>query len=124
MKEKLIKFTVILILFVLALSMIYSVQASSMSSTIKSNFNGSTSGEGRTAVTQIISSVLGVVRTIGAAVAVIILMTIAGKYIIASAGDRADIKKYAMNYVIGALILFGATGILSIVKNFVDSSLG
>ena len=40
----------------------------------------------------------------------------------ASAGDRADIKKYAVNYIIGAIILFGTTGILGIVQNFVKNS--
>ena len=40
---------------------------------------------------------------------------------LSSAGDRADIKKYAMNYVIGAFILFGATALVSIAKVFIDS---
>ena len=85
--------------------------------------NGSTDPEGSKPIIQIISAVLGVVRTAGAAVAIIILMTIAAKYIMASAGDRADIKKYAVNYVIGAIILFGTTGILGVVKSFVDTSI-
>ena len=41
----------------------------------------------------------------------------------AAPGDRADIKKYAMNYVIGAMILFGAAGILGIVQRFVNTAL-
>ena len=93
-------------------------------STVKSKFSGAdaSSIDGADAITKIISAVLGVVRTAGAAVAVIILMTIAAKYIMASAGDRADIKKYAVNYVVGAIILFGASGILGLVKDFVDNS--
>ena len=31
--------------------------------------------------------------------------------------------KYAMNYVIGAIILFGAAGILGIVQKFVETAL-
>lgn len=93
-------------------------------STVKSKFSGKDASgiEGSAAITKIISAVLSVVRTAGAAVAIIILMTIAAKYIMASAGDRADIKKYAVNYVIGAIILFGASGILGLVKDFVDNS--
>ena len=34
----------------------------------------------------------------------------------------SDIKKYAMNYVIGAVILFGASGLLGLAKNFVDAA--
>ena len=67
----------------------------------------------------IIGSVLNIVRIVGAAIAVGILLIIATKYIIASAGDRADIKRHALNYVIGAIIFFAASGILTIIKNFV-----
>ena len=87
------------------------------------NFTGSTNSVGSDAVTKILSAILGVVRTAGAGIAVVMLMTIAAKYIVASAGDRADIKKYAINYVVGAIILFAATGLLTIVKNFVDASI-
>ena len=37
---------------------------------------------------------------------------------------KADIKKYATSYIIGALVLFGASGLVSLAKSFVDSSLG
>ncbi len=87
------------------------------------SFNGSSSPTGSSAIIDIISAVLEIVKIVGAAVAVVILMVIAGKYIMASAGDRADIKKYAVNYVIGAIILFGTTGILGIVQNFVNTSI-
>lgn len=122
MKRKILKIILITLMILLTFSLVISVDAS-MSATIKGNFNGSTNPEGSKPIIQIISAVLGVVRTAGAAVAVIILMTIAAKYIMASAGDRADIKKYAVNYAIGAIILFGTTGILGVVKSFVDTSI-
>ena len=87
------------------------------------NFVSGDSATGSDTVVQIIASVLDVVRTIGAAVAVVILLVISGKYLMASAGDRADIKKYAFNYVVGAIILMSASGILSIIKEFVTKSL-
>ena len=87
-----------------------------------SAFGGSDNPTGSEAIVQIISAVLSVIRVAGGGIAVVILMVIAAKYIMASAGDRADIKKYAMNYIIGAIILFGATGILGIVQEFVGAS--
>lgn len=96
----------------------------SSSEIIKGSFSGSADAEGSVAIKKILSGVLSVVRNVGAVIAVVMLMTIGAKYIIASAGDRADIKKYAMNYVIGALILLGATGILSIIQKLVEESLG
>ena len=81
-------------------------------------FNATThTATGSGAVQTIIGMVLDVVRLVGASIAVIMLMTIGAKYMIASSGDRADIKKYAFNYVIGAVILFAASGILTALKN-------
>lgn len=125
MRRKVMRFVILIIVFLLILSIIGSIfpsESSAMSETIKQNFSGGIADTGRTAIAQIISSVLGVTRLIGAAVAIIILMTIGAKYIIASAGDRADIKKYAINYIIGAIILFGASGLLTLAKNFVDGA--
>lgn len=74
------------------------------------------------ALVKIISSILGVTRTIGATVALVIFMWIAIKYILASAGEKADLKKYLTTYVIGGLILFGASGIMTVIKTVLDSS--
>lgn len=94
---------------------------------IKSSFGGDVSETGiktaASASTKIISTILSIIRTVSAGIAIVVLIVIACKYILASAGDRADIKKYAVNYVIGALILFAASAIVEIVKQAVDSSL-
>jgi hypothetical protein len=90
-------------------------------------FDGQITGDGEkgaNAIVKIISSILGVVRTIGAAVALLIFMWVAVKYILASAGEKADLKKYLTTYVIGGLILFGASGILTIIRKVLDNSLG
>ena len=123
MKRNVKKVLVVMMMLLLVFSLITVVDAT-MSATIKSSFAGNSASNtpGSTAVKQIISAVLEVVRTAGAGIAVVILMVIAAKYITASAGDRADIKKYAFNYIIGAIILFGATGLLTVVKSFVDAS--
>lgn len=122
------KIILVLLIYMLCFStinVIISGATSGVTADDLNTFKGSTSDvAGSSAATSILSSILSIVRTIGAAVAVVILMTIGAKYLVASAGDRADIKKYAINYVIGAIILFAASGILSIVKGFVDSSFG
>ncbi len=88
-------------------------------------FDGNIDGaeDSATTVRKFIGAVLNIVRMVGAAVAISMLMIIACKYIIASAGDKADVKKYAVNYIIGALILFGASGILTIIQKFVIEGL-
>ena len=125
MKTKIKKIMIVALTIFLAISLITTVHAENANAgKVKSLFKGAAASSinGTTAVQNIISAVLGIVRTAGTAIAIIILMTIAAKYLMASAGDRADIKKYAVNYVIGAIILFGASGILTLVKQFVDAS--
>lgn len=126
MKRKIVKFLII-ILIVLIFSSIF---CSKINATISENFKGDIEAAGddmsvaKTSAQKILSSVLDIIRLVGASVAVIILIVLACKYILASAGDRADIKKYAINYVIGALILFGASGIASLIQKFVNSATG
>lgn len=64
------------------------------------------------------SNIAGIVATIGVAVAVVILITLAIKYITAAPSDKADIKKSAVAYVIGAVLLFAASGVLALIQSF------
>ena len=61
---------------------------------------------------------ISVMRIVCVTIAIVILLAISMKYMMSAPGDRADIKKHAVHYVIGAFILFGVTGILGILDNF------
>ena len=81
--------------------------------------NGASDSSGAaSSINRIIGSVLTIVQVVGCGVAVIMLIVLAIKYISAAPGDKADIKKHAVVYVVGAVVLFAASGILQIVKNF------
>ena len=67
---------------------------------------------------KIIGTVISAARIIGVCFAVVMLLTIAMKYMTAAAGDKADIKKSAVAYVVGAVVLFAVTGILGIIEKF------
>ena len=47
-----------------------------------------------------------------------LLLTVAMKYMSSAPGDKADIKKSAVAYVVGAIVLFAVTGILTIIEQF------
>lgn len=68
-------------------------------------------------------TVSGVLRIIGVTIALVMLLAIAMKYMISSAGDRADLKKHAVAYVVGAVVLFGATNIIAALIDFTDKTL-
>lgn len=64
------------------------------------------------------TTAIAVARIVSITIAIVMLLVIAMKYMISAPGDRADIKKHSVAYVIGAVILFGVTGILSIISEF------
>lgn len=93
------------------------VSFDSINETTVTNGAQDTSGAAAS-LNRIIGSVITIVQVVGVGVAVIMLIVLAIKYISAAPGDKADIKKHAVVYVVGAVVLFAASGILGIVKNF------
>ena len=69
----------------------------------------------------IIGAILGVVRIVAVGIALIMLIVVAMKYMMSAPGDRADIKKHAVVYVVGAVVLFASAGILDIIQKFSDN---
>lgn len=117
------KFLIIVLIALISLSIISNV---SFASDVLSQFNGNPTGGvvGGSKVSIIMASILQVVRIVGSGLAVAILLVLGIKYTIASASDRADIKKSATAYVIGAIIMFGASGLLGIIQEIIENSLG
>lgn len=66
---------------------------------------------------------ISIARIVGVTIAIVMLLVIAIRYMVSSAGDRADIKKHAVAYVVGAIVLFGAVGILGIIDDFTQKAL-
>ena len=76
-----------------------------------------TTGTGEAART-IISQVINVAQIIGVGVAILMLIVLAIKYVAASPEGKAEIKKNATVYIVGAVLLFAAAGILGIIRKF------
>lgn len=82
------------------------------------SFHGDGATDTKASFTKILNAILGITQIIGVAVAVIMLVVLAIKYISAAPGDKAEIKKHAVVYIVGAVVLFGAAGLLGIIQNF------
>ena len=65
-----------------------------------------------------LGSALVIVQVVGSGVAIIMLVVIAIKYITSAPSDKASIKKQAVVYVIGAIVLFATSAILGIIREF------
>ena len=67
---------------------------------------------------KIVGAAISAMRIIATGVALIMIMLVALKYMTAAPSEKADIKKHAIPFVVGAIILFASTGILSIIQKF------
>lgn len=68
-------------------------------------------------VTDAVGAVMAAIRIIATGVAIVMISAVAIKYLMAAPGDRADMKKSSIQYVVGAVIVFGAANILTILVN-------
>lgn len=68
-------------------------------------------------------SVLGIVQVVAISLAVIMLIVLGVKYVSAAPAEKADIKQSAMIYVVGAILMFGASGIIQIIKTFAGAAI-
>lgn len=71
----------------------------------------------------IMGTIIGVIRTIGIGIAIIMLTYIAIKYMSASPDGKAEFKKSATGYIVGAVVLFATSGILTIIQKFATTNL-
>ena len=63
--------------------------------------------------------VVSIITTIGIVVSVIVVAVIGIKYMLGSAGERAEYKKTLLPYLIGAALTFGASTFAQIIYLFV-----
>ena len=85
------------------------------------NIPSSVSPTGASDVNNIAGMVIYVIQIIAFAAAVIMLIFVGIKFLTASPEGKAEIKKSAVIYVVGAILLFAATGILGIVRNLASN---
>lgn len=125
MKKKSVKIYKILILIICICIIFLNVPLCSevTSYSVKDKFTGEVDNKLVSPVTTILSTILIVARMIGVGIAIIILTYIGAKFMLASPSERASIKQYSINYIVGAVILVGASGILTIVQQFITVAL-
>ena len=76
---------------------------------------GTESNVDTTGVNAIGKSIINVLSTVGIVVAVVILMVLGIKYMMGSAEEKAEYKKTMIPYLVGAVLIFGASSIANII---------
>ncbi len=69
-------------------------------------------------VTKVLGNMAIVTRIIGVTIGMVMLMSIGMKYMAAAPGEKADLKKALIPYVVGAVLIFATTGVVSIIIGF------
>ena len=71
-----------------------------------------------TKITGAIDSIIGLVQVAGTGIALIAVSLLGIKYMLASVEEKAEIKKYIVGIVIGAVIVFGGIEIAQLLADF------
>jgi hypothetical protein len=86
-------------------------------------FDNVSAGRTGNTVTKIVGALINIVSTISAGIAIIMLVIIGVTYVIKGPEGKAEVKKGLISYVVGAIILFAASGILKLLQVFIDGNI-
>jgi len=73
-------------------------------------------------VKPLVGNAIGVALTVGAVVVAVMIVVIAIKYMISSPNEKAELKKYIIPYIVGAILVFASSGIVGFIINLVNES--
>ena len=77
-------------------------------------------GAGVSEVKTLGGKLMGVLQTAGVVISVIILIVLGIKYMMGSAEEKAEYKKTMIPYLVGAILIFAASTIASIIFSFAN----
>ena len=66
------------------------------------------------------NKVVGALLVVGTFIAVIMTMVVGIRYMLCSVEEKAEYKKTAIIYITGAILIFGATGLVNLIYNAVN----
>lgn len=112
--KKLIKILPMLVLTVMVLSTFSTVLASPTNPS-------SLQGTGTTAFDNIGKRIIGMVQAIGSIASVLVLVILGVKFMMGSAEEKAEYKKTFIPYIIGAVLVFAASNLASMIFGFAST---
>lgn len=136
MNKKILK-TVLILLLMLYLGMANSLPvfaADSQTTTTTAtkwsvdDFNGfdnvNTATQSITGATQnIMGTIINTIRIVGTGVSIIMITYVAIKYMSAAPNEKAEFKKSAMAFIVGAVILFASSNLLGVIADFATKNI-
>ncbi len=115
------------LLLIAVISMTLTTMVSANGGIDAANISGGLKGTTSNAqndVTKIGNQLIGIITTVGVVVAVIILLVLGIKYMMGSASEKAEYKKTMIPYLVGAILIFGASAITKVVVGLAQGITG
>ncbi len=117
-KKVLTAITVLLMLTAIVFAFVSPVLGAPTAPNPKDNYSQGDTSDAKTAAENIVSALIDIFQVVGVGVAIIMLVMLAIQYLSAAPNEKAEIKKSVSIYVLGAVLLFAASGVLEIVQRF------
>ncbi|MCI8641736.1 MAG: TrbC/VirB2 family protein [Clostridia bacterium] len=111
--KKIIKLLPILIIMIMLFSTVSVVFAATNPSDLKGTATNSFDTMGK--------RIIGMVQAIGSIASVLVLVILGIKYMMGSAEEKAEYKKTFIPYLIGAILVFAASNLASMIFGFADT---
>lgn len=115
MKNRIIIFLKVFLIFVMVFGFINSVQATEVIGAMDGLHNTTYTNE---KLKPIINTVIGFIQITGTGISVIMVTVLGIKYMLAAPSDKADVKKQIAPLLIGAVLLFASVNIIQIIADF------
>ncbi len=110
----------IILLFVNVISFFYQTYAVNEMFSVMEGVNTPAEDE---KVQGVINTIIGLLQVAGTGIALITITMMGLKYIMASPGEKADVKKQVIPIIIGCILLFGAVTLMSAIYDFAQNVL-
>ena len=119
---KIKKIILVLLVFILAINVtaVFSYAEEDLLQVVKDEIQRPEGADKAESIAQMAFSVFQVVAS---AVVIIYAMILGTKYMTSAPGDRAQIKQHAIIFVVGAILIFGASEILELVISFTEENI-
>ncbi len=103
---------------IFTVAIVLSVLANSTFALAPNAITANDSAKGTNEIKVFGGNIMGVMQTVGTVVAVLIIIVLGIKYMMGSASEKAEYKKTFIPYIVGAILIFGATTVATVAYEF------
>ena len=75
------------------------------------------------ATQNVVATIINTIRIVGTGIAIIMITYVAIKYMSAAPTEKAEFKKSATAFIVGAVVLFASSQILGVIANFATANI-